>query len=101
MAIHALTTPMPAAHPGSLRARMESAIESMMAACERLVAELDAMDGDPDLEDGADAEPSLGSLNPTTWADQSNWSAGGTDELEDACEDEGGEHDGREPEGYT
>ena len=56
MAIHALTTPMPAAHPGSLRARREHAVEQMLAAAERLMAELDAMDGDPDLEEQHDRE---------------------------------------------
>ena len=95
MATHAHTTPMPAAHPGSLRARMERAVEQMLAASERLMAELDAMQGDPDLEDGGDdehngdLEPSLGSVE--SWsAPQTGWAAGNSLDLE-------GEHDGREP----
>lgn len=36
-----------------MRQQIEDAIE-------RLIAMLDALDGDADLEDGADAEPSLG-----------------------------------------
>jgi hypothetical protein len=46
--------------PDRLRARMERAVEKLLAAAERLIAELDALEPDPDLEDGHDAEPSLG-----------------------------------------
>lgn len=41
------------ATPSLSRREIESAIE-------RLIALLDLIDGDPDLEDGADGEPSLG-----------------------------------------
>ena len=68
-------------------------IEDMI---ERLLAMLDEIDGDPDLEDGADdedggdLEPSLGSLSPAKHGiDQRNWSHGSTDDREHADEDEG------------
>ena len=52
--------------PTSLRRRMEAAVE-------RLIAAMDDLDGDPDLEDSDDAEPSLGSTNhpnqTRAWAD--------------------------------
>lgn len=70
---------------------------------ERLIAMLDALDGDPDVEIDTDfeledehdestndEEPSLGSRNPTIYGDQGSWSAGNGSDLED-------EHDGREP----
>lgn len=42
------------------RARIEGALALALDAVDHLVAALDEMDDDPDLEDGADAEPSLG-----------------------------------------
>lgn len=70
MAAHAIArTRAPQNRPEhlNLRRRMERAVE-------RLLAALDAMDGDPDLEDGFD--------------------------LEEACEDEGHDSD-REPADYV
>lgn len=84
----------PADTRSPLRRRMEKAVE-------RLIALMDEMDGDPDLEDGADDEHSLGSLRAScvmTGADQRGWAGGLGGDLEEACEDEGGEHDGREQE---
>lgn len=107
------------------RERMEAALERLQQHRERLlrharridaalaridgvsftvIARLDEADGDPDSEDGADDEPSLSfpsavdqdtairlePLGCPAWVD-----------LEAACEDEGGEHDGREPEGFS
>jgi hypothetical protein len=72
----------------------EHVIQRLLDAAERLMWEL-AKD-EPD----ADLEPSLGSLA----GDQRRWAAGALDEREEVCEDEGaqcedegGEHDGREP----
>jgi hypothetical protein len=68
---------------------------------DRLITMLDEIDGDPDLEDGADGEPSL-SFALSIDQDQAIRLEPMGDirflDLEDACEDEGAEHDGREPE---
>ncbi|MCJ2093139.1 hypothetical protein MKK67_11615 [Methylobacterium sp. J-072] len=42
-----------------LRASLEEAAQVALDAADRIIAVLDRMDGDPDLEEGADAEPSL------------------------------------------
>jgi hypothetical protein len=44
---------------GGLRASLEEAAQIALDAADRIIAVLDRMDGDTDLEDGADAEPSL------------------------------------------
>ena len=72
----------------------------MERAVERLLAAMDAMDGDPDFE------PMLGAGESGCWpSDQRRWIQGGdTDEREAVSEDEGaqcegeGDHDEREPE---
>ena len=49
------------------------------------LALLDVLDGDADLEDGADAEPWLGSIDATSHNDRMNhlrWSTGGVDDRE-------------------
>jgi hypothetical protein len=46
------------------------------------VAALDIIDGDPDLEDGSDVEPSLGA--PEGHASQVVWLRGGDRDLEEA-----------------
>ena len=43
----------------ALRASLEEAAQVALDAADCIIAVLDRMDGDPDLEDGADAEPSL------------------------------------------
>ncbi|SFM92771.1 hypothetical protein [Methylobacterium pseudosasicola] len=43
----------------ALRASLEAAAQVALDAADRIIAVLDRMDGDTDLEDGADAEPSL------------------------------------------
>lgn len=48
------------------------------------MADLDALDGDPDFE------PSLGSVAAERWANQQRWAKGARDDGEQ-------EHDGREP----
>lgn len=68
---HGTSAPTPAtAH---LRATLEQAAE-------RILDILDAMDGDPDLEDGADDEPSLGA--PEGDGSQVGWMRGGDRDLE-------------------
>lgn len=44
------------------------------------------------------AEPSLSAPELAPRESQDRWIAGNDDDREDACEDEGSEHDGREPE---
>lgn len=44
---------------GALRASLEAAAQVALDAADRIIAVLDHMDGDTDLEDGADAEPAL------------------------------------------
>ena len=43
-----------------MRAQIEAALEAALTTADHLVAILDQMDGNPDDEDGGDAEPSLG-----------------------------------------
>ncbi|MCJ2102797.1 hypothetical protein [Methylobacterium sp. E-046] len=43
----------------ALRASLEEAAQTALDAADRIIAVLDRMDGDTDVEDGADAEPSL------------------------------------------
>ena len=76
------------------RAYIVSGLNRLENLRERLIAKLDAMDGDPDFEvdadfeEGGDLEPSLGSIGATN---QRVWAMGG-------CFDREWEHDGREPE---
>ncbi|MGU3341643.1 hypothetical protein ACLBXJ_26910 [Methylobacterium mesophilicum] len=42
-----------------IRASLEEAAQVALDAADRIIAVLDRMDGDTDLEEGADAEPSL------------------------------------------
>ena len=94
----------------TLRQRLADAVEVM-------IAYLDALDGDPDLEDAGDAEPSLGALDGaqhrivleregdhasravrfgiTDPLDQSRWAGAPTShvDLEEQCEDEGAQCD--------
>ena len=59
--------------PPSLRASLEEAVE-------RLLTILDALDGDPDLEIGGDAESSLGA--PDGHASQLVWLRGSDTDCE-------------------
>lgn len=87
-------------HPAIGRQRLRRKLER---AIDKLILALDTLDGDPDLEAGGDDEPSL---SFTAYIDQDvairTEPIGGLEwlDLEDACEDEGGDHDGREPEGH-
>lgn len=51
---------VPRLSPAVIRAEIEAAALAAMDAADRLIAILDGLDGDENLEDGADAEPSLG-----------------------------------------
>lgn len=62
------------------RARIEGALALALDAVDHLVAALDEMDEDPDLEDGGDAEPSLGA--PEAVVSQIVWLRGGGGDLE-------------------
>lgn len=75
----------------ALRRRVADRIEFDLAL-------LDALDGDADREDGADAEPSLGSIDATSHNDclsQLQWSVGGVNDREivddNGIADSGGE----------
>ncbi|HET9159408.1 MAG TPA: hypothetical protein VFN88_02255 [Caulobacteraceae bacterium] len=83
-----ITRPRRTLSARELRRTLESAVERLLAAVEAAVAQLDALDGDADLE------PSLGFLErPCSWAnasgDQRDIVQGANDEREEVCEDEG------------
>lgn len=83
-------------HPSITKQRLRQQLSSLIG---RLIQALDDIDGDPDFEDGADEEPSLSASLPTLSYEGSQdlWLQGADDEREYQCEDEGSEHDGREP----
>ncbi len=64
------------------RTRIEGALALALDAVDHLVAALDDIEGDPDLEDGGDSEPSLGA--PEGQASQIIWLRGGDRDLEEA-----------------
>jgi hypothetical protein len=51
---------LPAPSPADVRRQIEDAAQAALDTADRLIALLDGMEGDPDDEDGGDAEPSLG-----------------------------------------
>src|SRR3954465_10678081 len=57
---HCSTPHLPKALPKKTRLLVESAIQRHQAATEALIAFLDEADGDSDLEENGDLEPSLG-----------------------------------------
>ncbi len=62
------------------RARIEGALALALDVVDHLVAALDIIDGDPDFEDGGDAEPSLGA--PEGRISQIVWLRGGSSDRE-------------------
>ena len=58
----------------AFREQIEVAAQAALDTADKLIAILNEMDGDPDLEDGADAEPSLGA--PEGHASQIVWLRG-------------------------
>lgn len=70
---------LPAAQPIP-REEFERLADLALDIVDRIVALLDAEDGDPDREDGGDAEPSLGA--PEGHVSQIIWLWGGDRDLE-------------------
>ncbi|AWB26174.1 hypothetical protein DA075_35475 (plasmid) [Methylobacterium currus] len=66
----------------AFREQIEAAAQSALDAADSLIAILNDLDGDSDLEDGADDEPSLGA--PEGHASQVVWLRGGGHDLETA-----------------
>lgn len=64
----------------ALRAEIEAAAQAALDHADALIAILDRLDGEPDDEDGADAEPSLGA--PEGHASQVVWLRGSDRDLE-------------------
>ena len=62
------------------REEFERLAELALDIVDRIVALLDAEDGDPDREDGGDAEPDLGA--PEQYDNQVVWFRGSTRDLE-------------------
>ena len=62
------------------RHRIEGALALALDVVDHLVAALDIIDGDPDIEDGGEGEPSLGA--PEGHASQVVWLRGGDRDLE-------------------
>ncbi|MCJ2116526.1 hypothetical protein MKK65_08020 [Methylobacterium sp. J-001] len=65
----------------ALRASLEEAAQVALDAADRIIAVLDRMDGDTDLEDGADAEPSLAAPENHTGS-QVTWLRGNDQDRE-------------------
>ena len=63
------------------REEFERLAELALDIVDRIVALLDAEDGDPDREDGGDAEPSLGA--PEGHISQITWLRGSDQDLEE------------------
>ncbi len=72
--------PSPKPSQADIRAQIEAAAQSALDTAEKLIAILDQMDGNPDEEDGGDAEPSLGA--PEGHVAQLPWLRGTTRDLE-------------------
>ena len=64
----------------AVRGQIEAAAQAALDTVERLIGILDRMDGNPDDEDGADAEPSLGA--PEGHASQIVWLRGSAHDFE-------------------
>ncbi len=89
-----------------LRARIEAAVEQMIAALDAIDAPLEDAEEDDPGEAEPDGEPGLGSTEAMNqehgWKPPHCWNMRDDDEMDDAdsepeCEDEGADHDGREP----
>ena len=60
--------------------QLERALEASLDAADHIIALLDRIDGDPDLKDGGDDEPSLGA--PENHESNVTWLRGTTRDLE-------------------
>ncbi|MCJ2073393.1 hypothetical protein MKK75_32195 [Methylobacterium sp. J-030] len=86
----AIALPAPLAGP-ALRASLEEAAQTALDAADRIIAVLVRMDGDADLEDSGDAEPSLAAPENATGS-QVTWLRGNDQDREtDQLETEAGE----------
>ena len=65
----------------ALRISLEEAAQTALDAADRIIAVLDRMDGDPDLEDCGDAEPSLAAPENATGS-QVTWLRGNDEDRE-------------------
>lgn len=86
------------AHPSATRHHFRAQVCRLV---DRLIGILDEIDGDADLEAGGDDEPSLSFTGAMNQHEAIRCEPiGGLEwlDLEDACEDEGAEHNGAEPE---
>ena len=63
-----------------VRAGLELAAEAALDTADRIIALLDRIDGDPDVEDGCDVEPSLGA--PEGHVVQIGWARGSDSDRE-------------------
>ncbi|MCJ2070061.1 hypothetical protein MKK75_14865 [Methylobacterium sp. J-030] len=77
----AIVPPAPLTGP-ALRASLEEAAQIALDAADRIIAVLDQLDGDPDMEDGADAEPSLAAPENVAGS-QMTWLRGGDQDREE------------------
>ena len=102
MAYDAYSAPAPVEHPAVTKQRLRS---NLCRLIDRLVTALDEIDGDPDLEPSlAHPELAAGLSQHLQERTLPLWHPHETDLEEECegegaqCEDEGAEHDGREPE---
>ncbi|MGU3536817.1 hypothetical protein [Methylobacterium sp. A54F] len=63
-----------------MRTQIEEAAQAALDTADQLIAILDRIDGDPDREEGGDAEPSLGA--PDGHENQVVWLRGSDRDLE-------------------
>lgn len=85
----------------SRRAYLAGQRKALALAVEHMIGLIDLIDGCPDLEDCGDDEPALsftGDFNQDRAIRLEPIGGIEFTDLEDVCEDEGAEHDGREPE---
>ena len=80
MAYDAYSATAPVEHPAVERQRIRRKLERVI---DKLMTALDAIDGDADLEDTGDDEPSLSAPLPYASISQSLWADGGEDDRED------------------
>ena len=80
----------PPVDPARLCARMERAVERLIAAMDALDAPIEDLEEDADVEEDTDLEPSLGSVGSLSeFASQEGWARGGDNgDLETNIEDD-------------
>lgn len=81
--------------PRSARARLEVLLEHLLDTTHKVIAELDALDGDTDLEPSLatpERHPNAGRYAAADMG-QLRWAQGAADDREEECEDEGAQCD--------